>query len=99
MVYLFLFFASFFMAFFGVWLIRRLAIQNQWNIAPSPDRWHQTTTANIGGVGFVPVIIIFQIYIIFNQSLYLPLLGIVLVLGTLSMFILGLIDDIWPVGP
>ena len=99
MVYLFLFFASFFMAFFGVWLIRRLAIQNHWHSAPSSDRWHQTTTANIGGVGFVPVIIIFQIYIIFNQSLYLPLLGIVLVLGTLSMFILGLIDDIWPVGP
>ncbi|SVD08340.1 uncharacterized protein METZ01_LOCUS361194, partial [marine metagenome] len=99
MKYLFLFFASFFMAFFGVWLIRRLAIQNHWHSAPSSDRWHQTTTANIGGVGFVPVIIIFQIYIIFNQSLYLPLLGIVLVLGTLSMFILGLIDDIWPVKP
>ena len=81
MQYLFLFSASFFMAFFGVWLIRRLAIEYHWYSSPSSNRWHKTSTAIFGGVGFVPVIIIFQLYIIFNQSLYLPLLGITLVLG------------------
>ena len=87
------------MAFFGVLLTRRLVIINNWYSTPTADRWHNIPTANFGGVGFVPVIITFQIYIIFNQSTYLSLLGIALIIGTLCMFILGLIYDIWPVGP
>jgi UDP-GlcNAc:undecaprenyl-phosphate/decaprenyl-phosphate GlcNAc-1-phosphate transferase len=97
--YLPLFFISFFVAFFGVWFIRRLAFQKNWHITPSSDRWHKTPTVLFGGVGFAPVIIIFQIYIIVSHSISIPLLGIILIVGTLSMFFLGLIDDIWPIGP
>lgn len=99
MVYFFLFFISFFTAFLGIWFIRRLAFQKDWFNSPSSDRWHKTPTALFGGVGFVPIYLILQIYFICIHSIEIPSLAIILILGSLVMFFLGLIDDIWPISP
>lgn len=96
---LFLFFGSFIVAFFGVLAIRKLSLQNSWYSSPSLDRWHKSPTALLGGVGFIPIILFFQFLVLINQPLSTPILGFSLILGAMLMFLLGLIDDIWPTGP
>lgn len=88
----------------SVWLVRWLALKYKWVTPPNTERWHKKPTALHGGMGFYPVIAIGIIYIIIyrfsdTNLLYFWIGGkelrllIALLIGSLIMFILGIIDD------
>ncbi len=102
-----LFFVAFIASLVSVWALRELAIKNNWLAAPREDRWHTKPTALHGGVGFYPVFFFgFLILFIIELSavegnpfdLWLEhswvKQSLALLIGSLTMFVLGWLDDL-----
>lgn len=103
-----LFFCSFIASLVSVWSLRKLAIKNSWLAQPREDRWHTKPIALHGGVAFCPVFFI-GFSIIFSEAILSTdgsLTGlwseqvwvkqsVALLLGSLMMFILGWLDDLY----
>jgi len=90
---------AFVFAYVGVLLVYKLALKKSWLSMPKEDRWHQKPTALFGGLGFIPVFIFLQLYLIVTSSDLLLDVQVALIIGVISMFILGWFDDVKPVGP
>lgn len=87
------------MAVFGVsgaatWLVRRLARQRGWLVAPRPDRWHREPTALFGGVAMFAALAIGILAFVPLTSQLAGLLAL-----TAGMFAVGLADDLWDLRP
>lgn len=83
-----------------------------WVSRPSADRWHNRVTRLMGGVGFMPVILVMGVCIyglsfrvggrsFLDASAYSqPLLvGASLLAGSLFLFFSGWLDDLWSLSP
>jgi len=82
-----------------VWVVRNISSQKGWLVMPREDRWHRKPVALYGGVGFVPVLLGVQIFFLLTpqtQSFYLQ---VSLLLGTVILFTLGWLDDVFSFGP
>lgn len=87
-------------------LVRKSCIKWGYVAQPRPDRWHNKPTATLGGVGifisfFAGILVFLLVTEVFDTLQWLqidrPLLG--LLLGTILIFLLGLIDDIRQLSP
>ena len=90
--------------------VRAIAIQRGWVARPSQERWHQKTTALMGGIAIyigaaIPLLLIADfksvIHHIIRVSGYVPAADPVAVLwiGMTLMFVLGLLDDFINIKP
>ena len=95
----YIFIVSFFSSALGVFIVKKVALKNHYSSLPSKDRWHKNETALFGGVGFIPIVILLSIMILFNQKVASSIMPFVFIFGVLVMFITGLLDDIRPLGP
>src|SRR5438132_7640526 len=90
----------------GTLVVRWLSRRNGWMALPRVDRWHQYPIALHGGVGFYPCFVVGSIWVVMHKhygdlqrisfSQWRPadiLLMIVLLAGSLFMFLVGLLDD------
>lgn len=93
-------------AFLGVAFLRFIAPRLGWLSQPRQDRWHTKTTALMGGLGFVPVILGLGLWQLINSfprgwlSLFRPLdlwredlILLSILLGAGILFVAGWLDD------
>jgi UDP-GlcNAc:undecaprenyl-phosphate GlcNAc-1-phosphate transferase len=102
---------SFAAAWLGTGIVRQLARRRGWLANPRSDRWHQQPVALHGGVGFYPPFLLFGTVLltctagIACRSTGLPTpatplaLGTALLAGSLTMFAVGLWDDLCNLRP
>ena len=105
---LFLFISIFLVSFFLVKIISILAYRYGWIAYPRENRWHKKPTALYGGIGFYTAFILGSIWVVVGHSTTniisgrLPGFiqsGLLLLLGSLVIFLFGLWDDIKPFSP
>ena len=91
-------------------LVRWIAIQRQWVAHPTSDRWHNQTTALMGGIAifcafFIPTMMVGNLESLWHQmnhlnaGIRLPDLASVIAVGALFLFLLGLYDDFKDIKP
>ena len=85
-------------------LIRHYATHRGWVAEPKEDRWHKTPTALMGGIAIfvaigIPLTIMADLTSVIhhflrnNNAPSIPSLSATILIGTLFLFLLGLVDD------
>jgi UDP-GlcNAc:undecaprenyl-phosphate/decaprenyl-phosphate GlcNAc-1-phosphate transferase len=105
-------FSIFITSFLLLELVKRICYRSDWVSKPRSDRWSRRITALHGGVGFFPVILAGMIYVAFNYSNVLDLDNIrtifelkqlkllqAILVGSVLLFIMGLLDDVYNFKP
>ncbi len=79
-------------------VIRRFCYKKGLVVEPRSDRWHKKPTATFGGVGiFIAFFISMAASLVVDKSILYSHWGIIL--ASLLAFLLGLLDDIYPISP
>ena len=76
-----------------------LAQKRQWVARPKADRWHQKPTALYGGVAMAFAFFLGCIPLLFTNSLWKQFDVVGLLLGCLTIFLVGLKDDVKALNP
>jgi len=100
------------LSFCGVAVVRALAPRLGWMAEPRGDRWHRKATAQMGGVGFVPVLLGFGFWSLMSSlpkgwvTFFSPvdmwrsdLILASILLGVAMLFVAGWLDDRWELRP
>ncbi|MFC2053194.1 hypothetical protein ACFLV7_02690 [Chloroflexota bacterium] len=86
------------LSLFFIPLIRQFSRRSGLISQPRDDRWHKKPTATLGGIGiFAAFMLSLGISSIFSGERSTVHWGIII--GTSSIFLLGLIDDLWRLPP
>ncbi|MEW6672977.1 MAG: glycosyl transferase [Thermodesulfobacteriota bacterium] len=91
-------------------LVRALSIRKGWMAHPQKERWHKKPTALLGGIAIFTGIIVPLFFLADFASLWKPLtafnyganppaIAAVISIGTILLFVLGLIDDFIHIKP
>jgi len=92
---------------FLIWIVKLLSVKFKWESRPQGDRWNARKVSLYGGAGFFPIITFGFCFLFFQNYSELVLyfndtfegrsqnnILLSILLGSVSMFILGLVDDI-----
>lgn len=102
--------AAFFITLALTPLVRLAAIRQGWVARPREDRWHKKTTALMGGIAifagislpllcFMDSPLVWYALMPFAPNGFPPASATVMVLGATTLFVIGLVDDVYSLSP